>query len=357
MRIAYVINSMEGGGAASPVPAIIDLMRRAGADVRVLALVRRDGLAIPPLSKAGIDLVVRDGGEKDHLAALRWLNCEVAAWRPTLLWTSLTRATLLGQIVGAYQRLPVVSWQHAAFLKPANRRLLRLTQRLSRLWVSDSEAVARLTAERLGVPAERLATWPIFCASSEAPQASPWKKGEKVRIGSLGRLHPVKGYDVLIEALERLSPDSPPISVEIAGEGAERSNLEALAAALPRRNITFSGFCADPSSFLAGFHLYVQPSRSEGFCIAAHEAMLAGLPVIASAVGELSASITTDTGLLVPPGDAVSLAAALDRLLADPDQLAPMGEAARNLVLERFGSDRFEAAGLSVLERVRTFTS
>ena len=348
---------MEGGGAASPLPAIVDLMRRAGADVRVLALVRRDGLAIPALSKAGIDLVVRDGGEKDHLAALRWLNREVAEWRPTHLWTSLTRATLLGQIVGAYQRLPVVSWQHAAFLKPANLRLLRLTRRLSSLWVGDSEAVAKLTADRLGVPAQRLATWPIFRASSDAPRAFPWKEGEKVRIGSLGRLHPVKGYDVLIGALARLSPISPPISVEVAGEGAERANLEELAAELPGSSITFSGFCADSSSFLAGLHLYVQPSRSEGFCIAAHEAMLAGLPVIASMVGELSASITPDTGLLVPPGDPASLAAALNRLLENPDQLASMGKAARNLVLERFGSDRFEAAGLAVLERVRTLTS
>lgn len=357
MRIAYVINSMEGGGAASPLPAIINVMRRAGAQVRVLALMRRDGLAIPPLIEAGIDLVVRDGGEKDHVAALRWLRREVSAWRPTHLWTSLTRATLLGQLVGAYQRVPVISWQHAAFLKPANRRLLRFSQRLSCLWVGDSETVTRLTSERLGVPPERLATWPIFCATSEARQALAWKKGEKVRIGSLGRLHPVKGYDVLVEALSRLPASLSEISVEVAGEGAQRPLLEALAAARPGSRITFPGYCADPSAFLAGLHLYVQPSRSEGFCIAAHEAMQAGLPVIASAVGELPASITSETGLLVMPGDPASLAAALTRLLEHPDKLSTMGKAARTLVLDRFGSDLFVAAGLGVLERVEKLTS
>lgn len=357
MRIAYVINSMEGGGAASPLPSIIDVMQRAGAQVRVLALVRRDGLAIPPLIKAGIDLVVRDGSEKDHVAALRWLRREVAAWRPTHIWTSLTRATLLGQLVGIYQRVPVISWQHAAFLKPANRRLLRLTQRLSCLWVGDSETVTRLTSERLGVPAERLATWPIFCASSQAPQAVAWKKGETIRIGSLGRLHPVKGYDVLLEALSHLPTSSAEISVEVAGEGAQRPILEALAAASPGAKIVFPGYCRDPSAFLAGLHLYVQPSRSEGFCIAAHEAMQAGLPVIASAVGELPASITPETGLLVPPGDADSLAAALARLLEHPDKLSSMGKAARNLVLDRFGSDLFAARGLAILQRVENLTS
>lgn len=347
---------MEGGGAALPVPAIVEVMRAAGATVRVFALVRRDGLAIAPLLEAKIDLVVRGGGEKDHVAALRWLNREIAAWQPTHLWTSLTRATLLGQLVGAYRRIPVISWQHAAFLKPANLRLLRLTQRLSCLWVGDSETVTKLTSRRLAVPRERLAEWPIFRADAEVPRAAPWKTGETLRIGSLGRLHPVKGYDVLIEALSRLSIDKTAISVEVAGEGAQRPFLEERAAACPGLDIVFSGYCEDPLAFLAGLHLYVQPSRSEGLCIAAHEAMQAGLPVIASAVGELPASITSETGCLVSPGDPAQLASALDRLLAHPERLASMGNAGRSRVLERFGRERFEAAGRAVLKRIEMMT-
>lgn len=353
MRIAYVINSVEGGGAALPVPAIADVLREGGAEVFILALTRRDGRAIAPMAAAGLEVIVREGGETDHIAACKWLDRQVAALRPTHIWTSLTRATLLGELVGWRRRVPVVSWQHAAYLKPANRRLLRWMQPLSRLWIGDSDAVTRLTAERLGVPPDRLMQWPIFRASPDVPRASPGRQ-RPLRIGSLGRLHPVKGYDVLIDALALLPRDARP-AVIIAGDGAGRAALEARADAAGV-DIDFAGYCEDTARFLAGLDLYVQPSRSEGLCVAAHEAMQAGLPVIASAVGQLPYSIAQGrSGLTVSPGDAQALADALAGLLADPDRLGVMGSAAREDVLARFGADRFRAAGLAILERMRGF--
>jgi glycosyltransferase involved in cell wall biosynthesis len=356
MRIAYIINSVEGGGAALPVPAVTDVLRRGGADVRILALTRRDGRAIAPMEAAGLEVVVRDGGEKDHLSALGWLDHQISAMRPTHLWTSLSRATLLGQLAGARRGVPVVSWQHAAYLKPANRRLLRALQGLSRLWVGDSDAVTRLTAERLKVPPKRLVQWSIFRADPEAPRAKPWRPGESLRVGTLGRLHPVKGYDVLIDALARLPASDVPIEVSIAGDGAERDALAARAQALGVTSLRLAGYTHDPRSYLAGLHLYLQPSRSEGLCVAAHEAMQAGLPVIASAVGQLPYSIAQgETGALVPPGDPDALADAMARILARPDRLEAMGALARAHMLDRFSAERFEAAGLAILDRMRRF--
>ena len=354
MRIAYVINSVEGGGAASPVPAILGVLRDGGAEVAVFALTARDRRGETAMRAAGLDVFVRDGGETDHVAAFRWLDTALRDWAPTHLWTSLTRATLIGQIVGARRGWPVVSWQHAAFLKPANRLLLRATQRRSRLWVGDSAAVTQMTADRLRVPPERLVQWSIFRADPAAPQATPWRSGEPVRIGSLGRLHRVKGYDVLIAALA-LVETTTPFEVAVAGDGAERRALEAQALALGVP-IRFGGYATDPARFLAGCHLYVQPSRSEGLCVAAHEAMQAGLPVVASAVGELPGSIVEgETGALAPPDDPIALAAALSRLLARPDALATIGQAARARVIERFGPEQFSATGRAILDRMRGF--
>lgn len=345
MRIAYIINSVEGGGAALPVPAIADVLRGAGAEVAIFALTRRDGRAIAAMEAAGLEVHIRPGGEKDHLAAYRWLDAEMARWRPTILWTSLTRATLLGQIIGQRRKLPVISWQHAAFLKPANRALLRWRQRHSAVWVADSEAVRRMTHERLGVPEDRLMLWPIFRADAGAPQAAPWVTGETLRIGSLGRLHPVKGYDVLADAVNILRNRGIDARVTIGGDGAERAALEGL--------LDLAGYVEQPRDFLAGLHLYIQPSRSEGLCVAAHEAMQAGLPVIASAVGELKHSIVPgETGWLVPPGDAPALADAMAEALSTPERLAAMGAAARARLFERFGPERFEAAGRAILGRL-----
>jgi glycosyltransferase involved in cell wall biosynthesis len=246
--------------------------------------------------------------------------------------------------------LPVFCWQHNAFLKTGNRVLLRALQHRAQAWIADSDCVAALTRTRLHVDDSRLITWPIFAADPAAPRARAWQEGETLRLGSLGRLHPAKGHDVLIEALTLLRQDgfrSPvPFTITIAGEGAMRAELEARASSAGLRELRWIGYVDQPREFLADLHLYLQPSRVEGFCIAAHEAMVAGLPMLACTVGELPHSIVTgSTGILVPPRDARALASALGNLLSRPDQLAAMGAASRERILERFSLQRFTAVG------------
>lgn len=357
MRIAYVINSVEGGGAAFPVPAIVGALRACGADVEVFALTCRDGRALPAMIAAGLSCRVREGGEKDHFAAYAWLNRSIGAFDADIIWTSLTRATLLGQLVGARRRIPVASWQHAAFLRPANCRLLRVSRGLTALWIADSVAVADFTVGALGVERSRLVTWPLFAADEGAPRASPWRPGMPLRIASLGRLHRVKGYGVLIAALARLAPGAHPHEVMIGGDGEEREALVALAIAAGLSNVTFAGFVGDPQAFLATQHLYVQPSRSEGFCVAAHQAMQAGLPVVGSNVGEMAHSIADGrTGLLVPAGDVAELANALQQCLADPGALHMMGDAGRDRLVTRFSADRFQAGAEAILQQLAGFS-
>jgi glycosyltransferase involved in cell wall biosynthesis len=357
MRIAYVINSVEGGGAALPVPGVVRVLRDCGAEVTVLALAPRDRRALPAFVAAGLDVQVRDGGDRDHLAAARWLDERVTALRPDLLWTSLSRATLLGQLVGMRRRTMVASWQHNAFLKPANLRLLRAMRRRSVLWIGDSETVTALTAARLRVPTDRLACWPLFSADASRPAAVAWRAGDPVRLGSLGRLHPAKGYDVLLDALALLrarGADLPRFELTIAGEGAQRAMLEhRIREAGLTDHVSLPGFVSAPHDFLAGLHVYCQPSRVEGLCIAAHEALSAGVPAIVSAVGEMPRSVRDGmTGLVVPPGDAHALAEALRRMLAHPERLATWGAAARADMQTRFGSAAFAANGSAIYRRL-----
>jgi len=357
VRIAYIINSLEGGGAALPVPAVIRVMREAGAEVKLFALSRRNGRAAAALEAAGIVYEVCDAGKSDHLRASLWLWRQLKAYRPTLLWTSLTQATVIGQLLGAMMRVPVVSWQHNAFLKPANRALLAVTRRLTRLWVADSESVAELTRTRLGIDPARIIVWPLFHADPDAPVAKACGPDEIFRFGSLGRLHPNKGYDILVQALGRLAADAPELSqrfqVLIGGEGAEHDRLTALARDLGVTNLTLAGYQSDPRQFLAGVHAYLQPSRAEGLCIAAHEAMQAGLPTVVSTVGEMQYSVEDrKTGLVVPPGDVEALAGAIRSLAEDPARAHAMGLAARQHILTRFSVSRFNAAGRLIMDQV-----
>jgi glycosyltransferase involved in cell wall biosynthesis len=153
-------------------------------------------------------------------------------------------------------------------------------------------------------------------------------------LGSLGRLDRQKGFDVLLRALEQL----PQASLVLVGDGPERAPLEAQASAAGLTGrVLFAGWADDPRRHLTTFDVFVLPSRFEGFPLSVVEAMLAGLPVVASAVGSMPESVREEeTGLLVPPEDPHALAAALRRLLDRTDLRSDLGRRGRELALERF---------------------
>lgn len=353
MRILYVINSLDGGGGALPLPHVIGVMRDAGHDVHVVSLMERDGRARPVLEDAGIEYEVI-GGPKRRFVETAWrLDRIVRRVRPDFLWTSLTHATVTGQLIGRVRHIPVVSWLHNAWLKPANERLLRRTSALTARWVADSQTVALFGEERLGIEASSIDVWPLFIADGTAPIAAPWSSGP-FRIGSLGRLHPNKGYDVLIRAVAHLYQQAPQLigcfSIHVAGEGPERDALERLAVELGVESVRFEGFTAQPQEFLAGLHGYVQPSHHEGLCIAAHQAMVAALPLIASPVGEMRHSVlASGGGALAPYGDVATLAEQLGSLIADPGQAAAAGARGRKWVLRDFSEKEFAVRGRAAL--------
>ena len=356
MKVVYLINGLNGGGAAFPMVQVLVLMQELGHEVKVLALLPQDGKAGPRLAQAGIRYEVL-GNHPWALfgPALRLLR-RLRDDRPDLLWTSLTRGTLYGQLAGRLLGIPVVSWQHSDFLKPANLAILRRTRRLSLRWIADSAAVAEFTRLRLGIPADRIDVWAPFVADPGLPVATGWPGSGPLRLGSLGRLHHSKQYAVLLRAFARAreldAASAARLELHLAGDGEERAALESLAAELGLVEVLrFRGFVSPPAEFLSGLHGYVQTSLKEGFCIAAHEAMLAGLPVIATRVGELARSVRPgETGWLCEVGDVEALARAMLELASDPARAAAMGAAARAQVLERHSRERFRSIGERLLQ-------
>src|SRR3989338_7498561 len=127
----------------------------------------------------------------------------------------------------------------------------------------------------------------------------------------------------------------PPWQWLLVGDGPARDRLRSLAEelGLPGQ-VMFAGMRDDVASVLPMMDIFVCPSLYEGFGIAIVEAMAAGRPVVASAVGGIPEIVVhEDTGLLVPPGDAAALADALATLLNHPEQARAMG--ARGLARAR----------------------
>jgi len=356
MKMAYVINSLEGGGAQSPIPHFFRVLKSQGVDVKLYALSKRNGLAIPILDAANVNWTCFTGHKKEHIKAALWLRKELRRDSPDVIWTSLTQATLIGQILGLMSETPVVSWQHNTYLKPANKALLKLTKSLSKLWVTDSQAVKDLMVERLGLNPEKTVIWPLFFADSKAPQVKAIEEDEPVRIASLGRLHPNKGYDILLEAIAKLKSQKtlPPFEINIAGQGAQKQNLDALKEKLDVTEVNFVGHVTDPLAFLSAHHAYIQPSRAEGLGIAAHEAMQAGLPILCSRVGQMAlTNQDARSGWLCEPENIDSLAKSLDSLLSNRESLHLYGQKIRRTVLQDYSQACFDEAGRDFLDHIR----
>lgn len=132
--------------------------------------------------------------------------------------------------------------------------------------------------------------------------------------GSVGRLVPVKGHDVLLRAFAPLARAHPDVGLALVGSGREEAALRELGQRLGiAEQVAFCGWRADVRSLLGAFEVCVFPSREEGFGLAIAEAMAAARPVIASATGGVPA-VLGGHGVLVPPADEAALTAALRRL-------------------------------------------
>jgi glycosyltransferase involved in cell wall biosynthesis len=166
-----------------------------------------------------------------------------------------------------------------------------------------------------------------------------------------------KGIDVLLRAFESVAPRHPGLELHLVGDGPLRPLLEAQADAGGfRSRIRFLGQRLPPEvmRLLRSCRVFVLPSRTESFGMAALEAMGCGAPVVASRVGGIPEIIEDGRhGLLVPPDDPDALAAGIGRLLDDPGLARRLGEAGAERVRAEFAAPhagaRYEALFLRLL--------
>lgn len=159
-------------------------------------------------------------------------------------------------------------------------------------------------------------------------------------VGSVGRLSPEKGIDHLLRAVALLRDNGVTVDVVLAGDGPSRESLGRLALELKiAGRVRWIGEVAhdDVPVVLQGFDIFAMPSTWEGFGVAAIEASAMQLPVVASDIhGIPDVVVDGETGLLVPPAAAPTLAAAIARLATDAELRERMGTAGRVYVERRY---------------------
>jgi glycosyltransferase involved in cell wall biosynthesis len=180
--------------------------------------------------------------------------------------------------------------------------------------------------------------------SAARRRRAPWRQAlripdDAVLFGTAGRMHPVKGHEVFVEACALLADREPRAYFVLAGDGPLHERLVAKVGALRlSRRILFLGYQADIEDFLGGLDVFVLPSRSEGLPLALVEAMAAGLPCVATRVGGVPEVLEDGCGLLVPPESPSDLANAMEAML-DEGRRRSMGARAA-VAAQRFSIER-----------------
>lgn len=283
------------------------------------------------------------------------------AFRPQIVHTHTAKAGFLGRAaaLALRPRPAIVHTYHGHVLEgyfDAVRsglylRLERALARVSDRLIGVSEATVddlvrlriapreRFEILRIGLDLSSLAT--LDRSEGSALRAELGIGPEQVLAVFVGRIVPIKRLDLLLDALALACRSAPRLALAIAGDGESRSALEARAAALGiAGSVRFLGYRRELDQLFGAADLAVLSSDNEGTPVSLIEAAAAGLPSVATDVGGVSEAVGPDSGLLVPPGDAPALAAALVRLAADREARVRQGEAARRLAVERFGAER-----------------
>lgn len=256
-----------------------------------------------------------------QLRLVRALRRAILESDPRLVVSFILRANLLTALSLGCTRIPlVISEQSVANrtdISPATRfargLLYRRADVLIVLTMATKRAFHRILGDR-----QRIDVVPNYVLPPEGPFHTQMS-AEKL-ILAVGRLHPVKGFDVLLKAFRFARLSETKWKLVILGEGAERDRLERLRDKLNLSDsVEFPGRVPDPSHYYRRAGLFVQSSRFEGFGIALVEAMSYGIPVISTdcptGPGEI---ITSDSeGVLVPPEDPEKLGCAILELVND----------------------------------------
>lgn len=371
LKIVFVIGSLQIGGSETQLVLLARDLKTRGNDVHVVAMSRggpleselrslgvgvrvftRDGLRRhSQVSKAAFRGLLHEAGQ---LVALWWhlrrLRADVCH---ALGFTCYTVALPIARAAGVPVRVNGRRGESPAFPTGTHRRIRDLlSARCSTRYICNSGALAQALEQHERVDARRIE---VICNSVELPPSVADTTRQPPTGVVVANLLRYKGHADLIEALARL--EAPP-RICLIGDGPEREEIRRQIGAHGLTHVVgLAGTVPSARDALPGYQFAVLPSHTEGLPNAVLEAMAAGLPVIATAVGGVPEIVTDGrTGLLVRPHAPDELAMAIARLSADPRLRSRLGAAGRS-VAERLGSGssaaRHEAVYRSALRTGR----
>lgn len=363
MKIAMGISSLGEGGAERVITIMANYWAGKGEDVTVITLAseEKDVYHLDErVWRAAYDLEINSRGIwdalKNNLLRVLRLRGTLRSRRPDVVIGFSEHMSVMMLLATLGLSIPVIVFEHT---DPRQAPLDRLWRLLRRWSYFRAKGIVLLTEELKNVAAQN---WPekilhvipnpavIVEKDKRAPP--PLELPSRFMV-AMGRLVPLKGFDMLLEAFSRCERDD--WSLVILGEGEDRLRLEQLVKDLGlEQRVLLPGHVAEPSLVMRRADIFVLSSRYEGFPMALVEAMACGLPVISYDCPTGPSDIIRDgvDGILVPREDVPALVEAMTCLMDDGDERKRLALRALE-VTERFCVEKVMGQWNALLASVR----
>lgn len=343
MKILRIINSLGFGGAESQLVGLVPQLIDAGNEVVVVALLNKENL-LGKLDKRVKYYNLRITNITSAIKGLRALLKIVAAEKPQLIHSDLLQANLLARLVKLrYPKIKVINTTHCNYnLSTRNYNPYSL-YRFTSKWVDLQTAVSKpaLSALIENKSINEKKSKLVLNAIDTSGFAAQPQFQKPFRWIAVGRLIKDKDYSNLLSAARLLIDKNEDFSIDIYGEGTEQTQLEVYRESFDsNRQVNFLGVSANIPGKLSQYQGFVISSQNEALPMALLEAMCAGLPVVATNVGEMKAIISASGGgIIVEKQDSQALANAMSQVMNfGIKELEVMGAANSQFVKQTFSS-------------------
>lgn len=353
IRVAIVIDTLRVGGAQKLVANFT--LAAAAHDIKptVICLSKDNHPIITDSMKAsGVRIVAFSSSSLLDLGRLIRLIRFLRDEKFDLIHAHLSYANILGCLAGYCAGIPVITTLHNTEFDPRQRSglIVRLEEGILRYFARRIIAVgygvadafrARLGSRKVDViPNGIPVSHPISLETRQKLRREIAGNEDRVVLIAVGRFVQQKGYEDLIMAFAILHQGNPRPFLAIAGAGPLFDQIKRKISELQLEDsVNCLGVRSDISQLLAASDIYASSSYWEGLPVAILEAMMAGLPIVATAVGDIPKVLTPETGIIVPPHQPARLAYALSDLLSAPEKVRVMGNAARARAMQEYSLD------------------
>jgi glycosyltransferase involved in cell wall biosynthesis len=352
MKVFFTLDSLANGGTEKSTVDILSYFSR-DTEIKVIHLLPGFDLQ-PAYEKAGIPLQYIDiGGRYAYIKGIRRLIGLIRKEKPDLIVSSILTANLTSRIAGLITGTPVIGTfvndsYGAIRIEEMRRKKQYFKFRLFWLfdkwtsgipvyWISNAVSIAQSNAKALGLRKKKIKVIYRGRETDVFPDRGPLPVLDKFRFVFVGRMLQRKGLAELITAFNTLKKKHSNITLDIFGDGLFRKQTETMIDEYRLHDaVKLHGMVPNGWKKLYDAHCFVFPSWYEGFSGALIEAMMAGIPIIASDISMNLEAVSDETALIYKVKDVDALVHSMDKMITSYPEMIQMANRAKEEAKRRF---------------------